>query len=29
MNNFEEVVFGKLPNVSGFSQKELPANLYI
>jgi hypothetical protein len=27
MNNFEEIAFGKLPNVSGFSQKELPANL--
>src|SRR6266511_1952246 len=27
MNNFEEVAFGKLLNVSGFSQKELPANL--
>ncbi|RIA82251.1 hypothetical protein C1645_743915 [Glomus cerebriforme] len=27
MNNFEEIVFGKLPSISGFSQKELPANL--
>jgi hypothetical protein len=30
MNNYEEVTFGKLPNVSGFSRKELPANfLYL
>ncbi|PKK61653.1 hypothetical protein RhiirC2_816295 [Rhizophagus irregularis] len=27
MNNFEEVCFGKLPGVSGCSQKKLPANL--
>ncbi|RIB28832.1 hypothetical protein C2G38_1349514 [Gigaspora rosea] len=27
MNNFEEAAFGKLPSVSGFSQKEHPANL--
>ncbi|RIB02031.1 hypothetical protein C2G38_2150184 [Gigaspora rosea] len=27
MNNFEETAFGKLPNISGFSQKEHPANL--
>lgn len=27
MNNFEEIAFGKLPNTSGFSQKEHPANL--
>ncbi|CAG8739573.1 10694_t:CDS:1, partial [Ambispora leptoticha] len=27
INNFEETAFGKLPNISGFLQKELPANL--
>ncbi|RIB00905.1 hypothetical protein C2G38_2128833 [Gigaspora rosea] len=27
MNNFEEVAFGKLLNISGFSQKAPPANL--
>ena len=27
MNNFEEVCFGKLPSISGFSQNKLLANL--